>query len=199
MQQRAMHHDVIGADGLRVARELEHHVKVGVGAGGDDAGPATGHGRRGHGSRCGLHCKFKRALALGYRHRKKLALLAADKQATQFEGLDPVRQVVLEAGFVKAKPGVKRRGSRSPHTAKVCAGVGFGVGFAVFQGGFSSGAAAPDARAVTNRQRRYFAPARCCTVPLLHWPAFALSRCCTVQHGARPHAHATAIVSPEAE
>src|SRR5262245_45248251 len=112
-----MHHDVVGADRLRIAGELDHRVEALVGARQDGAVAANLIDR-----------DLERALALGKRHREELALLAAYEHTINAEVVDPMAEVAAETLFVERAIGPKGGERRRPDALEIGAGIGLGIG-----------------------------------------------------------------------
>ena len=124
VQHRRVHDDIGRADRLGMLGELDHHIHVLVGAGGDHAG--LGADLVDH----DLH----RALALGNRHREELALLAGDENAVDAELVDPMPQVPAEPLLVDRKVlGIGHQGG-GPDALEVGAGVVLGFRTEIFHG-----------------------------------------------------------------
>ena len=124
VQHRRVHHDVVRADRLGMAGEVEHDVEVLVGARHD--GPAAADL---------LDRGVEQPFPFGDRHGVELALFAADKHAVDAEVGDPVAEIAAETGLVDREIGGERRLGGRPDAAEVLAGVGLGVASGVVHGG----------------------------------------------------------------
>src|SRR5262249_27998517 len=128
-----MHHDVVGADRLRVPGEIDDGAEILIRARQDRAMPAQP-----------LDRSVEAWLALGDRHGEELALLAADENAVDAEIVDPVAQVPAQTRLIDRQVGRKRRQRRRPNALEMLAGVILGLASAVvhrvpFPAGFSWG------------------------------------------------------------
>src|SRR5262250_2703180 len=112
MQHGRMHHDVVGADRLRVPGEIDDGVEILIRARQDRAMAAQLFDRY-----------VEAALALGDRHGEELALLAADENAVDAEIVDPVAQGPAQARLVDRQVGRKRRQRRRPNALEMLAGI----------------------------------------------------------------------------
>ena len=124
MQNRRMHHDVIGADRLGMFGKIDHHVHVLVGAGHDGLEAVLLRG---------LDRDLEGALALRHRHREELALLAGDEHAVDAEIVLPMIEIAGESPSRRSCKSCVNGVSAAAHTPFMCfARIGLRVFPAVF-------------------------------------------------------------------
>ncbi len=117
VQNGGMNDNVRCPGRLRMPRQLDHGVHVLVRTGSNQAGLFANL----------VHGDFDETLALGERHREKLALFAADENPVDAEFVDPVAQVSPKGWLVNCQVIRERHECGCPDAPHVGARVGFGV------------------------------------------------------------------------